>query len=189
MVPLKPGMQFVFEGYTDEGGQAVHHRLVFTVTDLTKVIEGVRAVVAWIVDYSNDQLVEKEISFYAQDNDGTVWYLGEHPEAYEDGKLVDAPTWIHGLAGARAGITMKAKPQLGLPSYSSGGDPRSTLRIARGLTKWAKRSVFLLGTMKTSWSSPRAARKSRTLSSSSTMRAAWAKFESAGEGRMRRTRR
>jgi len=121
--PLKPGMQFVFEGYTDEGGQAVHHRLVFAVTDLTKVIGGVRTVVAWIVDYSNDQLVEKEISFYAQDNDGTIWYLGEHPEAYQDGQFVEAPTWIHGLEDARAGITMKAKPQLGMPSYSAGWGP------------------------------------------------------------------
>ena len=121
--PLKPGMQFVYEGYTDEEGQAAHHRLVFTVTDLTKVIEGVRTVVAWIVDYRNDQLVEKEISFYAQDNDSTVWYLGEYPEAYEDGKFVEAPTWIHGLEGARAGITMKAKPQLGMPSYSAGWVP------------------------------------------------------------------
>jgi hypothetical protein len=121
--PMKPGMQFVYEGYTDEEGQAVHHRLVFAVTDLTKVIEGVRTVVAWIVDYSNDQLVEKEISFYAQDNDGNVWYLGEYPEAYDDGKLVEALTWIHGLAGARAGITMKAEPQLRMPSYSAGWGP------------------------------------------------------------------
>jgi len=121
--PLKPGTQFVYEGYTVEDGQAVHHRLVFAVTDLTKVIGGVRTVVAWIVDYSNDQLVEKEISFYAQDNDGTIWYLGEHPEAYQDGQFVEAPTWIHGLEDARAGITMKAKPQLGMPSYSAGWGP------------------------------------------------------------------
>jgi len=121
--PLKPGTQFVYEGYTVEDGQAVHHRLVFAVTDLTKVIGGVRTVVAWIVDYSNDQLVEKEISFYAQDNDGTIWYLGEHPEAYQDGQFVEAPTWIHGLEDARAGITMKAKPQLRMPSYSAGWGP------------------------------------------------------------------
>jgi hypothetical protein len=121
--PLKPGMQSVFEGYTDEGGQAVHHRVLYTVTDLTKVIGGVRTVVAWVVDYSNDQLIEKEVCFYAQDNDGTVWYLGEHPEVYKDGEFVEAPTWIHGLEGALAGIKMKAKPQLGMPTYSSGWGP------------------------------------------------------------------
>ena len=121
--PLKPGTQFVYEGYTVEDGQAVHHRLVFAVTDLTKVIGGVRTVVAWIVDYSNDQLVEKEISFYAQDNDGTIWYLGEHPEAYQDGQFVEAPTWIHGIEGGLAGIKMKAAPRLGMPRYSSGWGP------------------------------------------------------------------
>ena len=121
--PLKPGTQSVFEGYTDEGGQAVHHRVVHVATDLTKVIGGVRTVVVWVVDYSNDQLIEKEVCFYAQDNDGTVWYMGEHPEVYKDGEFVEAPTWIHGLEGARAGITMKAKPQLGMPSYSAGWGP------------------------------------------------------------------
>ena len=120
---VKPGMQSVFEGYTDEGGQAVHHRVVHSVTDLTKVIGGVRTVVVWIVDYSNDQLIEKEVCFYAQDDGGTVWYLGEHPEVYKDGQFVEAPTWIHGLAGASAGIKMKAKPQLGMPDYSSGWGP------------------------------------------------------------------
>ena len=121
--PLRPGMQSVFEGYTDEGGQATHHRVVHATTDLTKVIGGVRTVVVWVVDYSNDQLLEKEICFYAQDNDGTVWYLGEHPEVYEGEQFVEAPTWIHGIAGALAGIKMKAQPRLGMPSYSSGWGP------------------------------------------------------------------
>ncbi len=80
-------------------------------------------VVAWIADYSEDELVEKEIAFYAQDNDGNVWFLGEHPEEYEDGELVDAPTWIAGIEGARAGIAMKADPQPGTPSYPQGWAP------------------------------------------------------------------
>jgi hypothetical protein len=122
-LPLKPGTQFVFEGSTNEDGKRVPHRIVFTVTDLTKVIEGVRTVVAWIVDYGDGQLVEKEISFFAQDNDGTVWYLGEYPEEYKDGKFVEAPAWIHGLEGAKAGIAMQAKLRPGTPSYSQGWAP------------------------------------------------------------------
>ena len=55
---------------------------------------------------------EKEIAFYAQYDDGTVWYLGEHPEEYEDGEFVKAPTWIHGLEEARAGVKMLADPAL-----------------------------------------------------------------------------
>jgi hypothetical protein len=122
-LPMKPGTQLVFEGTTVEGKEKIPHRLVFTITDLTKTIAGVRSVVLWDRDFSAGELVEKELAFFAQDNDGNVWQMGEHPEAYEDGKLVESPTWIHGLKGARAGLTMKAKPRVGAPSYSLGWGP------------------------------------------------------------------
>ena len=121
--PLKPGTRFVYEGFTIEEGKSVPHRVVFTVTDLTKVIGGVRAVIAHEQDYSAEKLVEAEIVFFAQDNDGTVWQLGQYPEEYENGKLVGAPAWIHGIQDARAGIIMKAEPRPGTPSYSQGWGP------------------------------------------------------------------
>lgn len=34
---------------------------------------------AWIVDGTDDEVIVKEIAFYAQDNTGNVRYLGEHP--------------------------------------------------------------------------------------------------------------
>ena len=121
--PLKAGTQFVYGGFTIEEGKRVPHRVVVSVTDLTKLIGGVRAVVAHERDYSAKQLVEAEIVFFAQDNDGTVWQLGEYPEEYENGRLVGAPAWIHGIQDARAGIIMKAEPQPGTPSYSQGWGP------------------------------------------------------------------
>jgi len=121
--PLKPGMQYTFEGVTEEGGERIPHRVITIVTNLTKVIDGVRTVVIWDQDFSADELVETELSFFAQDNDGNVWRLGEYPEVYELGKLVENPTWIHGLKGARAGIIMTADPQVGAPSYSQGWAP------------------------------------------------------------------
>lgn len=122
-LPLQPGTQWILEGTTTEGSETFAHRIEFIVTDLTKAIEGVRTLVAWIADYSDDELVEKEIAFYAQDNDGNVWFLGEHPEEYDGDVLVDAPTWVSGLDGARAGIQMKAEPQMGDPSYPEGWGP------------------------------------------------------------------
>jgi hypothetical protein len=110
--PLLPGTQFVFEGFTEEGGRQIPHSIIFTVTDLTKEIANVRTVVAWVVDYSDGVVVEAELAFYAQDNDGTVWFLGEYPEVYERGKLVEAPAWISGFKGARAGIVMKHNPEV-----------------------------------------------------------------------------
>jgi len=122
-LPLRPGTQWVYEGTTTEDGETLTRRLEFTVTDLTKEIEGVRTVVAWIVDISDGEVVEKEIAFYAQDNDGDVWYLGEYPEEYDGGEFVAAPTWIAGIEEARAGIKMRAQPQLGPPSYYQGWGP------------------------------------------------------------------
>jgi hypothetical protein len=121
--PLRPGTQLWFRGSTLEDGKRVMHRQVFTVTDLTKVIAGVRSVVMWDRDYSGGELVETELAFFAQDDSGNVWHLGEYPEEYENGKFVKAPAWLAGLKGAKAGIEMLAKPRSGTPSYSQGYAP------------------------------------------------------------------
>jgi len=121
--PLRPGTQMIYEGQTIEDGETIPHRVVFTVTDLTKVIGGVRNVVLWELDYTSGALEEAELAFFAQADDGTVWHFGQYPEAYEEGKLVEAPAWIHGIQGAQAGITMKPNSQRGQPSYSQGWGP------------------------------------------------------------------
>lgn len=123
-LPLQPGTRFVYEGtIVEDDGKVVPHRIVVTVTDLTKLIGGVRTVVSWDLDYNDGELVEAELAFYAQDSAGVVWYLGEYPEEYEDGKFVAARPWIHGFESAKAGIMMPAKPQLGTPSYAEGWGP------------------------------------------------------------------
>lgn len=123
-MPMQPGTMWAYEGTAvDEEGNHFARRIEFTVTDLTKEIAGVNTVVVWIVDYNNDEVIEKEIAFYAQDNDGNVWYLGEHPEEFADGKFVDAPTWIAGLEDARAGIKMMAEPKVGTAKYFQGWGP------------------------------------------------------------------
>jgi hypothetical protein len=123
-LPLKPGTRFLYEGTTiEDDGTAVPHRVVIQVTDLTKVLAGIRTLVTWDLDYSDDELVEAELAFFAQDSTGTVWRMGEYPEEYEEGKVVAAPTWIHGFEDARAGISMPAEPRLGTPSYAQGWGP------------------------------------------------------------------
>jgi hypothetical protein len=122
--PLAPGTQFTLAGRADRGHGQRRHRVVFTVTDLTKVIDGVRALVLWDRDYNAGRLEEGELTFHAQDDAGTVWNLGEYPEEYENGRLTGAPdTWIAGLARARAGILMPADPRVGTPSYLQGWAP------------------------------------------------------------------
>jgi hypothetical protein len=121
--PLEPGMQLAYEGSAVEDGRSVQRRVVFTVTDLVKVIDGIPTVMIWDRDYSAGELVEAELAFFAQDDDGHVWHLGQYPEEYEDGELVAAPAWIAGLRGAKPGLAMKASPQPGMPSYSQGLGP------------------------------------------------------------------
>ena len=123
-MPMQPGTRWTHEGSAvDDEGNSFTRRIEFTVTDLTKEIAGVHTVAAWIVDFNDGEIVEKEIAFYAQDSDGNVWYFGEYPEEYENGEFVKASPWIHGIEDARAGIKMMAEPQLGIPSYFQGWGP------------------------------------------------------------------
>jgi len=144
-LPLKPGRQLVYEGETIEDDQRVPHRLVITVTDLTKVIDGVRNVVVWDRDYSAGQLVEAELAFFAQADDGNVWHFGQYPEEYEEGKFVGAPAWVHGIEGAQAGITVKAAAQPGAPSYSQGWGPAVGWSDRARVHKTAQRTCVRAG--------------------------------------------
>ncbi len=122
-LPLVPGTRLVYEGFTREDGEVLPHRLVLTVTDLVKVIDGVPSLVAWDVDWSDGDLVETELAFYAQDDDGTVWRMGEYPEEWEEGEFIEAPAWLAGIADARAGIAMRGSPDATTASYSQGWGP------------------------------------------------------------------
>jgi hypothetical protein len=123
--PLAPGTQLVFDGQVvDSSGVAVPHQVVFVVTDVTKEIDGVPAVVVWDRDFTNGQLLEEELTFEAQDAAGNVWNLGEYPEEHENGQFAGAPNaWLSGQANARAGLLMRADPQVGTESYVQGYAP------------------------------------------------------------------
>ncbi|MFZ2404722.1 MAG: PepSY domain-containing protein [Methylobacter sp.] len=122
--PLKPGTMKVWEGYTETDDERIPHRIVFVVTDLTKVVAGVRCRVILEFDYSNGKVIEKELAFFAQDKRGNVWHLGQYYEVYEDDDFVGGRIWYAGNpTGAKAGIMMPADPQLGTPSYSEGYAP------------------------------------------------------------------
>jgi hypothetical protein len=123
--PLEPGMQFTYEGRSNRGGGRLPHRVVFTVTGLTKEIDGVRAVTLWDRDINDGKLLEGELAFWAQDDDRNVWLLGEYPEEYDDeGNFEAAPdTWFSGIDRAQAGIMMRGNPQPGTGIYRQGLAP------------------------------------------------------------------
>jgi hypothetical protein len=144
--PLSPGMQFTFEGRANRGRGRVTHRVVFTVTDLTKVIDGVRTAVLWDRDFNAGQIVETELAFFAQDDDGNVWLLGEYPEEWEDGEFSEAPdVWFSGVAKARAGIMMRADPQRGTSSYLQGFAPEIEFSDRAKVHQTGQRTCVPLG--------------------------------------------
>jgi len=123
-LPLVPGNQLVFVGTANRGQGQGTHRVVFTVTDMVKEVDGVETVVVWDRDFQDGALAEAELSLWAQDDAGNVWNLGEYPEEWEDGKLAGAPsTWLTGRQQAIAGIQMLAHPVPGGPAYVQGRAP------------------------------------------------------------------
>ncbi len=108
----------------DDEGNKVARRVEFIVTDLTKEIGGVNAVVGWDRDFNDGSLGEAELVILAQDKDGNVWHLGEYVEHWEEGELDGGRFWVVGdPEGAKAGIQMHAEPKTGTPQYSQGYGP------------------------------------------------------------------
>jgi len=112
---LAPGTQWTLQGRIKVNNIATAHQIIFTVTDLTKVVDGVTTRVLWDIDTNGGRIAESELAFQAQDDVGNVWVFGEYPEEYSaSGRFTGAPaTWFSGIAGAKGGILVPGQPQVG----------------------------------------------------------------------------
>ena len=65
--------------------QSTEERIVVTVTEETKDIQGVtaRVITDVVTNRNGGGFVEVTKDWYSQDNDGNVWYLGEDTKEYE----------------------------------------------------------------------------------------------------------
>ena len=107
--PLPVGRTLTYTGIKDGQSQ----RDVVTITSETKVILGVQTTVVRDVADHNGTLLEKTDDWYAQDNQGNVWYLGEDTAAFgKNGKVDTTGSWQAGVNGAVPGIIMEADPQI-----------------------------------------------------------------------------
>ena len=69
--------------------------------------------VTHFVAYMNGRILEVATDFYAQADDGSVWYFGENVDNYENGVIVDHEgTWLAGKDGP-PGMIMPADPKVG----------------------------------------------------------------------------
>jgi hypothetical protein len=108
--PLRPGTTFRYEGTKD--GEPAADKV--EVTQETKTILGVRAVVVLDLASAGGKAEEKTFDWYAQDSRGNVWYLGEDSFDLVNGKWVrNDGSWEAGVDGAKAGIVMEANPEAG----------------------------------------------------------------------------
>ncbi len=108
---LQPGHELLLEG--DDEGDLV--RLVITVLDRTKVIDGVETRVVRERETQNGELLEVSDNYFAickQTN--SVFYFGEDVDFYKDGQVINHDgSWRAGVNGARPGIIMPGTLLLG----------------------------------------------------------------------------
>lgn len=108
----------------------------------TRTIEGVTVVVVRDTAYAEGVLVEDTLDWYAQDDDGNVWYLGEIATNYnynDDGEFIGTDfdgSWEAGVDGAVPGWIMRAAPMPGdsyFQEFYAGVAEDEGLVIATGL--------------------------------------------------------
>ena len=105
--PMTPGTVWVYR----EGDQ----RVEVTVTDRTRTVMGVETRVVHDLVTENGVPVEDTFDWYAQDDDGNIWYFGEDTTEFENGKPAGhAGAWEAGVDGAQPGILLPADPEVGM---------------------------------------------------------------------------
>jgi len=99
----------------EEAGAAL--RFEVTLLPETKMIEWngqqIETLMSQFVAYEDGRVLEVAVDFFAQADDGAVWYFGEDVINYVDGVIDNTDgTWLAGKDGP-PGMIMPADPQLG----------------------------------------------------------------------------
>jgi hypothetical protein len=108
--PLPVGRTLLYRGV--ENGTKEVDRV--HVTSRVKTIAGITATVVSDNVYEPPaKLAEKTFDYYAQDDAGNVWYLGEDTkELLPGGKVDTSGSWLAGRDGAKPGLIMEADPRV-----------------------------------------------------------------------------
>jgi hypothetical protein len=106
-----PGAVWIYRESDLEGDVS---RVKVSVTDRTREILGIDATVVHDKVTEHGELLENTFDWYAQDECGNVWYMGENTKEYEDGVVVSTEgSWEGGVDGAQPGVVMPGDPQVG----------------------------------------------------------------------------
>ena len=114
-VPLASLKQDILEG--TEGGKKIRiERTAFPNKHRSFMIAG-QEVAAFVVEdreFEDGVLAEVAIDYFVQDDNGTVYYLGEEVDEYENGKLKGhGGAWMLGRDTEIPGIMFPAHPKIG----------------------------------------------------------------------------
>jgi hypothetical protein len=110
LFPLVPGTTWTYLEPSPDGLQTN----VVTVTDDTKVIDGITCRAVHDTVSIDGVLIEDTIDYFAGDKFGNVWYFGEHSETLEDGVIVSLEgSFLADVDGGKPGIIMLAAPTVG----------------------------------------------------------------------------
>ncbi len=118
-LPLISGTTRTYEVETEDGVETI----ITEVLDTTRMVNAVECVVFRDRVYLDDVLIEDTHDWFAQDDDGNVWYMGEEVINYEyddEGNLIETNNdgaWEAGVDDALAGIVMWAEPEVGTSYY------------------------------------------------------------------------
>lgn len=108
--PWKPGARWTYRLTAD--GET--EQTVVQVLRTTRTVMGVDCVVVRDTVTVDGEVIEDTYDWYAQDDEGNVWYFGEDTKEYENGKVTTTEgSWEGGVDGAQPGIVMKATPVVG----------------------------------------------------------------------------
>lgn len=109
--PMEPGNHWVYREV--ENGEV--QRVDVTVTNRTKVVDGVETRVVHDLVTRRSEPVEDTYDWYAQDSQGNLWYFGENTAEYKNGKVATrAGSFEAGNGGAEPGVIMPANPEVGM---------------------------------------------------------------------------
>jgi hypothetical protein len=99
----------------EEGGEPMRVELALLPETRTFEWNGqsVETLASLYIAYVGREVAEVAVDYFAQADDGSVWYFGEEVDNYEDGRVADhGGSWLAGRDGP-PGLIMPADPQVG----------------------------------------------------------------------------
>ncbi len=114
-LPKLPGMRWEYIELTSNGE---FETIEVEVLDERRTVMGVETIIVRdIVTDADGTVIEDTYDWFAQDDEGNVWYFGEDTTAYHDGVASQDGAWEAGVDGALPGIVMPRDPQVSTTGY------------------------------------------------------------------------